>query len=128
MVSSITHQVVMKIAGNGTQSINGPTVTGTTGQSLVPTIPASTTNQQVEAAFVVSQLLSIIITVTGTVTMLTNSTGSPGNTFTITAAGAFVWQAGSGQACPFTTSTVTTLYFTNSGASSVQVTIQILTP
>ena len=124
---TITHQLVLKVTGNGQPSVNGPTVSGTDEQVKLPTITAGATNVQVGLAFTIANLKSIVITTTQAVTLKTNSTSSPGNTFSLTPSGLFSWQAGSGETCPFTAD-VTTLYFANSGANDAYVTIRCLLP
>ena len=124
---TITHQVIMRVTGNGSPSVNGPTVSGTNEQAAVPTINAGATNVQVPIAFPVASVLSFIITTTQPVTLKKNSTSSPGNTFSLTGTGAFTWQSTSGETNPFTVD-VTTFYFTNAGANNAQVTIRVLLP
>lgn len=84
------------------------------------TVPASTTNKQVDCVLDVSELKSIYIKSDVAVTIKTNSTGSPDNTFSIAASSPFVWYYGSGITNPIGTD-VTVLYITNatSGAATV---------
>lgn len=90
------------------------------------TLAASTTNQQINLAFVKADLQSIFISSNQTITLKTNSTGSPQDTLTITAGDPFQWDINSGIPNPFAGS-VTTAYLTNGTASGANVSIRTLT-
>ena len=86
-------------------------------------LAASTTNQQMNLAFKIALLQSIFISSDQNITMKTNSTTTPGNTITITGGDPFL---STGAANPFAAD-VTTVYFTNAGATAANVSVRCLT-
>lgn len=95
------------------------------------TVPAGATNQAVAINFSHTNLKSVYLAVTdgagaGTVTVKTNSSGSPDNTFTVKSNGPLVWNADMPLANPFTAAVTGGLYISNAGAKDVTVTGLVL--
>lgn len=91
------------------------------------TVPASTTNQAISTLPITdrTKLQSLYILSSQAVTIKTNSTGSPDDTFTMTAGAAKEWtSAGSFSASNPLSANVTTWYVTNSGSAQARVRIR----
>ena len=115
MAGNLQHTHSVQTQGAGTLSIRGASVQGNAMPGFSQAIPASTTNLQISMPpITLANLLSIIITTDAAITLKTNSTGSPQDTISIAAGGAFIWQTGSGNAAPFA-GNVTSWYVSTGG-------------
>lgn len=76
-------------ATGGSTPLSGITssVTGTGGHQISITVPASTTNQLYTVAIDISELKSIFLYADGVLTVKTNDSGSPADTFVFAASG-----------------------------------------
>jgi hypothetical protein len=81
-------------------------------------VPANAVNQQIAIAFTMAKLVAVELVAVGTdLTLKTNSTGSPANTFTLKAGKPFTWEFDVGITNPFTAD-VTTVYLSNPSATT----------
>lgn len=107
---------------------NGPvnasiTVNPTTAiQSYTP-VNLSTTNQAVDLNFAVANVQALWMFSPQTVTVKTNSAGSPTQTLTLTGGVAYQWVAGGAGTNPFTSDVTAGLFITN--ATEVNTIVQI---
>lgn len=94
------------------------------------TIPGASTNLLVAYAVDVSQVKSLFLLSDKDVTVKTNNSGSPVNTFTLGAGVPFTWIVGDGTLKDTSGTTVstdiTTLYVTNAGADPALLQIRTL--
>jgi hypothetical protein len=88
-------------------------------------VPGTTTNQQILIAFTIAALKSLFISADAALTLKTNSSGSPANTFTLDSDSGVDWDNQSQLANPITTN-VTTMYVTNAGSDPVNLNIYAL--
>lgn len=86
------------------------------------TVPAGTTNAEIDLAAIAANLKSVVLWSDQDVTVKTNSTGSPANTFALVAKQAIAWDTNQlpQYVCPITTD-VTKLYVTNAGTKDAVV-------
>lgn len=89
------------------------------------TVAGSTTNQQEGFSWTNANLRGVYLKSDQTLTLKTNSTGSPQDTLTITAGVPFVWVFGSGITNPFA-GNVTQTFWTNGGATLANVYVRVL--
>lgn len=104
------------VGGSVTYTVEGE-------QNVDVTVPAATTHKEVNIDLDVSELDTLVIYSDKTVTLKTNSSGSPDDTLTVTAATPIAWGSASGHACPLTVD-VTKIYLTNAGADAATVKIR----
>lgn len=106
-------------SNNGTVSVPSVSVTGDSELVFDGTIPASTTNFEIDIAIDVSAMKAYAFSAGGACTVKTNSSSSPVDTitFTSTVKGA-VWYDGS-TSDALLTADVTKLFVTNPGSSSI---------
>jgi len=88
------------------------------------TIPGNSTNLQLAAAFPATLTCLSILATGGNLTLKTNSSTVPDDTFTLVDGKKLEWTANSLEACPIT-SDVATLFVTKAGAGDVL--LEILT-
>lgn len=93
------------------------------GESVV--VPASTTNQPVRIAFAAAHLTSMSMRTDQEVTVKTNSTSAPSNTFDVKPRAPVQWYSTSGITNPISAD-VTVLYVTNAGATNANVDLSFL--
>lgn len=93
--------------------------------SLSPSISGATNNVEVAVVFTMAQLIGISINTDKDLTLETNDSGTPDDTFALKAGKTFYWSKNTGVANPFTAD-VTKFYFSNAGASAATVRIRIL--
>ena len=120
---SIKHTLTKSWAGPAGQISKANAFTGVQEANLDFVLAASTTNQQMNLAFKVSLLQSIFIQSDQAITMKTNSTTTPGDTKNIAANDPLI---ASGTSSPFAVD-VTTVYFSNAGATAANVQVRCLT-
>lgn len=117
-------------ASGGAAVSSSPTITGDTSIQLNFTLAGSTTNQEQQFGFDCANVKGVLITVTdntGTVTLKTNSTGSPDHTKTwASGGGETFWSSRSSETNPFGSTDVTTTYWTNAGTAQATVNVRIL--
>ena len=117
-------------ASGGPAVSSSPTITGDTAIMLSFTLAGSTTNQEQQFGFDAAAMKGVLITDVdnnGTVTLKTNSTGSPDHTKNwSTGRGETFWSSRSSETNPFGTTDVTTTYWTNAGSATATVTVRLL--
>lgn len=101
---------------SGTESISAD---GST--TLDVTVAGSTTNEAHAFSLDKTKLQSWYLVSSQNVTIKTNSTGSPGNTWNLIANVPFVWSASAAYFSNPVSANITTLYITNSGTTSARV-------
>lgn len=107
-------------ATGGAVPVSGVTsnASGTAGIEVDVDVAASTTNQLYTIAIDVSELKSLFLVTDGGMTIKTNSSGSPDDTFTMVAYMPLIWVDGYPTANPLGTD-VTKLYLTTGSGSTV---------
>ena len=118
---SITHKrTIATTADGGTAlAIAGQTITGTREIAVSVTVAPAASNALTKMNYVVADVQSIFLYFSDAMTLKTNSSGSPANTFTIPSGGGVLdWNANSGIANPFT-SDVTAWYITSTLAGTI---------
>lgn len=126
---SFTRTLGSSYSGTGLTAVTGTSSsTGDTEISLSFSVAASTTNQEQQFGFDAAAIKAVYITVDGAITAKTNDSGSPSHTFAWAAAGQLLWDSTwpAAVANPFGTTDVTTTFWTNAGASAVEVVVRIL--
>lgn len=93
--------------------------------NIAATIDASTTNKLIDIALDVSEIQSIVISSDVTLTVKTNSSGSPDDTLTITGGKPYIWTVNSYDTCLLTTD-VTKIYVTNGTSGDAALKISAL--
>lgn len=125
MAVSTTHAVTVTWK-NGSNQVSGIASKASDGEdNRDVTLTASQADVEVAAAFTTSNLVSIFIYSTQDLTLETNSSSAPDDTFAIKAGRPFFWQKDTGIPIPFT-ATVTKFFLTNGAASAADVNIRIL--
>lgn len=115
---SVTHTQTLVIKRNGSQIASyDVAITEEQEHNWDFTLSASQTNYDLPATIDYSKIKSLFINTSTACTIKTNSTGSPDNTFTMTADAPLVWNSSMPTACPITAS-VTHFYLTNSTATT----------
>lgn len=115
---------------NGSVTIPGVTVSGDAELVYDDMIPAATTNKQIVLALDVSELKGFVIVAEGlatgkTMTLKTNSTSTPANTFTLTPASpGIAWHTGGPFTNPLTTD-VTAIYVTSDDTAARRLRIYV---
>lgn len=123
-----THNITQSWSRSGEAVSVTVVATGSGEVNVDETIPASQTNMLITLAVDVSALKSLYISSDETLTIKTNSSGSPTDTLTITGGKPLVWYTGCGFSCPLT-GDVTVIYVTNSAAAALKIrTLQDATP
>lgn len=89
------------------------------------TIADGQSDQLVDLALDVSKIQSMVIKVSGPLTLETNDGAAPDETFAFTAAGMYRYVVGEGIALHFTTD-IASLYVTNSSGVPVDMSIRVL--
>lgn len=99
------------------------TVVGPQGAQIDLTLAPSTTNSEQDIVLTRADIQAIVLSTTGDLVIKTNSTGSPGDTVTMTAGQILMWcpSASGIQAIgtdPFPTADVTKLFFTTTAGTT----------
>lgn len=112
-------------ANGGAVPISGVTssASGTSGTEIDVDVPASTTNQLFTVSIDISELESIFLVTDGALTIKTNDSGTPDDTFVFTANMPLIWVNGyptidGSSQNPFDAD-VTKMYLTNATGSDV---------
>lgn len=119
-----TTQYVEVDEGNrATRNVNTSTVTGATEYSETISCPTtdSDTLHTLSTAINITNLQAIFIKTTGPLTVKTNSSSTPDDTWTFPARGEISWTANDPVSNPVSAN-ITTIYTTNSGGNSVDIT------
>ncbi|TXH99556.1 MAG: hypothetical protein E6Q76_19600 [Rhizobium sp.] len=122
---SVTHNFTFGHSGGSVSLSDSVALTGELATEASIALAGSTTNQQENIAFNHTNLRGIYIKSDVTVTLKTNSSGSPDNTFTITAGVPFIWWYESGVTNPVTAA-VTTTYWTNATSDAATIYMRTL--
>lgn len=128
---SFTHTLTINhqhIDGQGRTTRATETYTKTGGQhvSLSESIPNGSTNLQVALALDASALELLVISADGAITVKTNNSSTPDDTFALTADNGVVWANGMPLASNPLSEDVTTIYVTNASGAAVTLTVLAL--
>jgi len=85
--------------------------------NIAVTIPASTTNQEILIAIDVSELKSLCLSSDYSLTIKTNSSGSPTDTIALVGGKPYIWTVNSYDTCKLTAD-VTKIYVTNGSGTN----------
>lgn len=107
----MTHTLSYSYSTGGSAAVTAVSATAEEETNLDLTVPASSTNMLTAYVLDVSQCKGFFMVADADMTVKTNSSGSPAQTFTLTAGTPIAWIYGSGT-CPVT-SDVTALYITS---------------
>ena len=113
--------------GSGVVSLSSIDESGSQRDDSPVTVPANTSNYHAPRSVDVSQLISFLIYSSQNVTVKTNSSSSPAQTFTLVAGIGLTWNNANGQSNPLTTD-ITDLYITNAGSTPAIMQFSFLRP
>lgn len=118
---SVTQTTSVKTASGDGGSVSGQyTETGTSELAISENYPAGSTNTQFTIAFNYANIQNLELVSSQDMTIKTNSSGSPDNTFSLKANNPLVWsKSGAYFANPFTAN-VTKFYITCATAASLK--------
>ena len=103
MAGAYTHTETVAYANNSGQIQSLKNVmTGDAEFNVSTLVAANTAAQEIDVAFARAQLRSLCITSTGPVTIMTNSSTTPGDTKTLIAGQTLIWDTKHPEALPFT--------------------------
>lgn len=119
----MTHTLTLAWTRNGETISKSVNLVVEGEQNLDVTVPASTSDVQVQANITVARLAHVFISTDQTITLETNSPSAPAQSFTITAEKPFLWYTGCGWPNPLTTD-ITALYLTRAAANAAAVKIR----
>ncbi len=123
---SLTHQVLTTYKNSaGTVVAITDSYTDDFEVQLDHATAASTTNEEIDFAITYANVKCMLMYSDQTVTVKSNSTGAPGDTFTLTAAKALVWNTDRHESCPIT-SNITKVYVTNTNTSAANLKFRFL--
>ncbi len=123
---SFTHKTVVTYTTAAGQIASSTlSQTASTEESLDTTINAGVTNQHFVLGVTASEIVSFVLFSTQAITIKTNSSSSPAQTFPLKAGEVITWNQGQTAANPITT-TITDLYITNAGATNAGVSLRFL--
>lgn len=108
------------------QITSSATVSGEMKTVCQVTVPAETTDMEVDVAIDISTVLGIVIHSSQAVTVETNSSSAPDDTLTLIANKAYEWEENSYDDLILTVD-VTKLYLTNAGSSAATFKIRTVT-
>jgi hypothetical protein len=115
---AVTHTLTLAWTRNGETINNSVAIMPEGEQNLDIPVPAPSTNLQVALTIDVSALSIVYVSTDQTVTLKTNSSGSPDETITLTAGKPIIWYTGCGWTNPFGHD-LTAIYITRgSGAAA----------
>jgi len=121
MAGAYTHTETVAYANNSGQIQSLKNVmTGDAEFNVSTLVGANTAAQEIDVAFARAQLRSLCITSTGPVTIMTNSSTTPGDTKTLIAGQTLIWDTKHPEALPFTAD-VTKLFITTGALPSTVV-------
>jgi hypothetical protein len=126
VTNTLTDTISISYTGNG-KSVSSKlgTFNGSKDAGIGNVIPAGSTNLLVTVAFPYANIQAIVFDASQNLTILTNSTSSPGNTIALNANYGVFWGVGFLAAKPLTAD-VTAFYITNSGATDAQFNFRVL--
>lgn len=119
----MTHSLTLAWTRNGETLSKTVSVTVEGEQNVDVTVPGATSNQLVDMDIDVSQLSSVYIQSSETITIKTNSSSSPAETITVTKDKPLLWYTGCGWVNPFATD-ITALYLTRATSGNAVVNIR----
>jgi hypothetical protein len=122
---SFTCKLQVNGYGNAINISASRTFTGESQTTLAPTIPASTTNQQILLAIDISLLKLLVIKSDQNISIKTNSSSTPDNTLNIVANVPYTWGDGDYNA-KLLTADVESIFVTNATTSPANVEILAL--
>jgi hypothetical protein len=122
-----THNITTQYSDNaGLVTMQANPYNGQTQAAFDGTIAANTTNQLVSISWPVTGMQSVLLSSNVNLTVLTNSTTTPGQTINLLANIPIVWGPQQGGANPITVA-VTALYVTNGTANPATFKVRALT-
>jgi hypothetical protein len=119
----VTHTLTLAWTRNGETLSKSVNVSVEGEQNVDVTVPGSTNDVEVVLDLDVSALKSVFVQASETVTLETNSAGSPAETITITKDKPLVWYEGCGWANPFATD-VTAVFLSRGSAGNATVNLR----
>jgi hypothetical protein len=120
---SVTHKTP-----SGAVSVSSIDAPGSTRQNPPVTVPAATSNYHVALSSVdVGELVSFLMYSSQDVTIATNSSTTPSQSFSLAAGVGLAWNMFNGQTNPLTVN-ITDLYITNPGATPATILLSFLEP
>lgn len=126
VTNNFTDTITTSYTGNGKAvSIPTGTYTGKFDAGIAAVIPAGSVNLQLTVVFPFATIQSCAMSSTQAVTVKTNSSTTPGNTFALTGTAGLVWGSDFVTANPFTAN-VTTLFISNLGATDSTFNLRVL--
>jgi len=117
---ALSHQVQFSISDGALRINAAATVNPTASSSVDETVATGATNELITVAVESTALKMFVLSSDQDVTIKTNSSGSPQETFTMKANKPLVWMDGSPSASPIA-GDVTALYVTNASGSTANI-------
>ena len=114
---AITHSVTYTYTWGGTQTRKAVDISADGDDNRIISVPSPSTNLLVALVIDISQLKAFFMVADAALTVKTNSSGAPQETFTLVADQPIIWTSVSGVAIPFA-GDVTALYVTQAGSLS----------
>ena len=124
---SFTHttQILYKTTTDGVVITQNAAIDGGADQGIDKIISAGASNIHVAMGLTVASISSLLIYATQAVTIKTNSSSSPAQTFSLSAGQAITWKLGDSYSNPLTID-VTGFYFSNAGSLAAVVKLRFL--
>jgi len=121
-----TDTITISYSGNG-KAVSGKvgSYTGTKDAGIAIVIPANTTNQAVPITFPFANIQACVLDSSQNLTVLTNSTTTPGNTINLKGTKALDWGTDYVAAKPFSAD-VTVMYVSNATATDSTFNVRVL--
>lgn len=124
MATSMT--INLGFAAFGLADLKTLSFTGTGGQQIDETVPASTSNHPVVFSLDVSAIKALYIVADGDLLLETNNSGTPDDAISLRAGEPYIWYTNS-YFTNLLAADVTSLFFTNAAAAVVNVSIRVIT-
>lgn len=127
-MTDFRHTTTVSWSGTGNSTFGGTLVDTGDAEDNREVVIASSTEQQVDIAWVRSRLQHLFVMCDQNVSIATNAaaTGSPGDTIAVVANYPISYSRSAGQAQPAPTADVTSLFVTNATSSSATLRIRVL--
>ena len=123
---AITHKITQTLNYSGLGYTTTKTKTGGQENNLSESIPDSSTDLEVAWAVDISELKALLIVADGALTVKTNSSSTPDDTFTLVVNTPIVWEDANSSGNPLSAD-VTSIFVTNSSGGAVTLTTKALT-
>jgi hypothetical protein len=115
---SVTHTRKLAVTGDYTKTESAVGVSGSQEIVISKLVAASQTNLFIPLVCTKANMLSVWITVDQSMTLKTNSSGSPADTLSLVSTDPYSWEASGGIANPFSADISPGIYVTTGGTAT----------